>query len=279
MDGDWRAIDANVLSNVRDLGFTVLQVRVDDPHDLDDASAGTLKQLFQDHGVLVGQTVGNYGGGLVAADDGERAAAIEFMKRMCGVTVALGAPDTYLRPGSLNPASPWYPHPDNRSPEVFDRLVDSARQICATAESEGVKVAVEGGVVCPLYSARRVKDFIDAAGSPNLGFNMDPVNFVGSIEQAYDTTSLQREFYDLLPDRIFGAHAKDFRLVDALLPRFEEEVIGRGMLDQHEFLTGMQEVCPDGHVLIEHLPDELVPAAAQGLRRAAESAGIVFENP
>lgn len=279
VDGDWRAIDANVLKKVRQLGFAVLQVRVDDPRDLDDANAGTLKQRFEDHGVLVGQTVGNYGGGLVAADDGERTAAIEFMKRMCGVTAALGAPDTYLRPGSLNPASPWYPHSENRSPEVFDRLVDSARQICVTAESEGVKVAVEGGVVCPLYSARRVKDFIDAAGSPNLGFNMDPVNFVGSIEQAYDTTSLQREFYDLLPDRIFGAHAKDFQLVDALLPRFEEEVIGRGMLDQHEFLTGMQEVCPDGHVLIEHLPDELVPVAAQGMRRAAASAGIVFENP
>lgn len=279
VNGDWRAIDALVLGNVRALGFAVLQVRVDDPRDLDQAKANALRQLFEQHGVVVGQTVGNYGGGLVAEDTGERTAAVEFMKRMCGATAALGAPDTYLRPGSLNPASPWYPHPENRSQKVFDRLVDSARQICETAESDGVMVAVEGGVVCPLYSARRVKEFLDAVGSPNLGFNVDPVNFVGSIEQAYDTTALQREFYDLLPDRILGAHAKDFRLVDALLPRFEEEVIGHGMLDQHEFLTGMQKVRPDGHVLIEHLPDELVPAAAQGLRRAAESAGIVFDNP
>ena len=279
VNGDWRAIDANVLRNVRGMGFAVLQVRVDDPRDLDPASAGALRLLFEEHHVVIGQTVGNYGGGLVADDIQERTAAIEFMKRMCGATAALGAPDTYLRPGSLNPGSPWFPHPRNRSPLVFDRLIDSARQICATAESEGVMVAVEGGVVCPLYSPSRVRDFLDAAGSPNLGLNMDPVNFVGSIEQAYDTTSLQREFYDLLPDRILGAHAKDFRLVDALLPRFEEEVIGRGMLDQHDFLTGMQAVCPDGHVLIEHLPDELVPAAAQGLRRAAASAGIVFDNP
>ena len=279
VDGDWRAIDANVLRNVRSLGFAVLQVRVDDPRDLDPASAGALRALFEEHGVAMGQTVGNYGGGLVAVDDNERSAAIEFVKRMCGVTAELSAPDTYLRPGSLNPGSPWFPHPDNRSQEVFDRLVDSARQICATAESEGVTVAVEGGVVCPLYSALRVRDFIDAVGSPNLGLNMDPVNFVGSIEQAYDTTSLQREFYDLLPDRIVGAHAKDFRLVDALLPRFEEEVIGHGLLDQHEFLTGMQAVCPVGHVLIEHLPDELVPVAARGLRSAADAAGIVFNNP
>ena len=279
VDGDWRAIDANALRKARELGFSVLQIRVDDPRELGSADAAALKRLFEEHSVLVGQTVGNYGGGLVAVDNGDRTAAIEFMKGMCGVTAELGAPDTYLRPGSLNPAGPWFPHTENRSPQVFDRLVDSAQQICATAESEGVMVAVEGGVVCPLFSARRVKDFLDAVGSTNLGFNMDPVNFVGSIEQAYDTTSLQREFYDLLPDRIFGAHAKDIRLVDALLPHFEEEVIGRGMLDQNEFLTGMQKVCPDGHVLIEHLPDELIPAAAQGMRRAAASAGIVFDNP
>ena len=279
VDGDWRAIDANALRKARELGFSVLQIRVDDPRELGPAGAAALKQLFEEHSVVVGQTVGNYGGGLVAADNGERSAAIEFMKGMCGFTAELGAPDTYLRPGSLNPAGPWYPHPENRSAQVFDRLVDSARQICATAESEGVMVAVEGGVACPLFAAHRVKDFLDAVGSRNLGFNMDPVNFVGSIEQAYDTTSLQREFYDLLPDRIFGAHAKDIRLVDALLPHFEEEVIGRGMLDQNEFLTGMQKVCPDGHVLIEHLPDELIPAAAQGMRRAAASAGIVFDNP
>ena len=279
VNGDWRAIDANALGMARELGFSVLQIRVDDPRELSPADAAALKRLFNEHSVVVGQTVGNYGGGLVAANNGERTAAVEFMKGMCGVTAEVGAPDTYLRPGSLNPAGPWFPHPENRSPQVFDRLVDSARQICATAESDGVMVAVEGGVVCPLFSAQRVKDFLDAVGSPNLGFNMDPVNFVGSIEQAYDTTSLQREFYDLLPDRIFGAHAKDIRLVDALLPHFEEEVIGRGMLDQNEFLTGMQNVCPDGHVLIEHLPDELIPAAAQGMRRAAATAGIVFDNP
>ena len=38
VNGDWRAIDANVLRNVRGMGFAVLQVRVDDPRDLDPAS-------------------------------------------------------------------------------------------------------------------------------------------------------------------------------------------------------------------------------------------------
>ena len=279
LDGDWRAIGDGVLERVRGLGFAALQVRVDDPASMGAGEADRLRGMFDRHGVAMGQTVGNYGGGLVSPDDGERAASVEFMKRMCGLTAALGAPDTYLRPGSLNPGGPWFPHPENRSERVFDRLVDSARQICSAAESEGVKVAVEGGVVCPLYSARRVRRFLDAVGSDNLGFNVDPVNFIGSLEQAYDNAALQREFYETLSGRIFGAHAKDFRVVDALLPHFEEEVIGRGMLDQHTFLSGMQGACPSGHVLIEHLPDGLIPAAADGLLNAAAECGISFDNP
>ena len=87
------------------------------------------------------------------------------------------------------------------------------------------------------------------------------------------------EFYDLLPDRILGAHAKDFTLIESLLPRFEESIIGQpeSLLDQATFLQGMQKVCPDAHILIEHLPDEKVPLAAEGLKREAEQAGIKWD--
>ncbi len=277
VNGDWRAIDSGVLRRVRGLGFSVLQVRIDDPASLGPVEAAGLREMFLEHGVVMGQTVGNYGGGLVSPDDAERSAAIEFVKRTCSATAALGAPNTYLRPGSLNSNGAWLPHAGNRSEEVFDRLVDSTRQICAAAESEGVMVAVEGGAVSPLYSARRVLRFIESVGSPSLGFNVDPVNFIDSIGQAYDNAALQREFYDLLSGRILGAHAKDFRIVDALLLHLEEEVIGRGILDQGVFLSGMQASCPRGHVLIEHLPDDLIPAALEGLLMAANRCGIVFD--
>ena len=54
VNGDWRAIDANVLRNVRGMGFAVLQVRVDDPRELDPASAEALRLLFEEHGVVMG---------------------------------------------------------------------------------------------------------------------------------------------------------------------------------------------------------------------------------
>lgn len=277
--GDWKSIDRNTLQRAVDLGFKTVQIRVRDPKDAPDSGIARAKALYEEFGFPMAQSVGHYGGGLCSEDESERAQTIEFLVDMVRFSAKLGSPNTYFRPGSLNPRGPWMPHPQNRAQAVFDRLVDSAKQACKVAELEGVQLAIEGGVVCPLYSAQRVRDFIDAVGSPALMFNMDPVNFVGSIEQAYDTTSLLNEFYDLLPDRILGAHAKDFTLIEKLLPRFEESIIGQpeSMLDQQTFLKGMERVCPGAHILIEHLPDEKVPLAADGLRQEAVKAGIEWE--
>jgi sugar phosphate isomerase/epimerase len=277
--GDWRSIDSATLETAARLGFKTVQVRVDDPAAATDAEIRRVAALYEQFGFPMAQSVGNYGGDLCSDDNGRRAAAVDFLVEMVRFSARLGCPNTYFRPGSMNPAGGWTPHPENRSEAVFDRLVDSGKRACGVAESEGVDVAIEGGVVSPLYSARRVRDFIDAVGSPALKFNMDPVNFIGSIEQAYDTAALINEFYELLPDRIIGAHAKDFRLIPTLLPHFEESIIGQpeSMLDEEAFLSGMQRVCPDGHILVEHLPDEKIPLAAEGLRRIADAAGIEWD--
>lgn len=279
VSGDWRSIDSQTLQTAKDLDFKTVQIRADDPVSATDEEIARVAGLYEEFGFPMAQSVGNYGNGLCSDDDAERSSAIKFVEEMVGFSAKLGCPNTYFRPGSMNTSGAWLPHPDNRSPEVFDRLVDSGKQICRVAESEGVEIAIEGGVVSPMYSAQRVRDLIDAVGSPMLKFNMDPVNFIGSIEAAYGNTDLLNEFYELLPDRILGAHAKDFTLIDGLLPRFEETIIGQpeSMLDQATFLHGMERVCPDAHILIEHLPDDKVPLAAEGLKREAEQAGINWD--
>ena len=274
--GGWRDVTATVLEEARREGFSVLNLVVDDPAAVGERDVERLKALFEEAGLLIGQTNGAYGGALVSPDEGERTYAVEFVKRMCWLTRRLGAPNTYLRPGSLNPKGAWLPHPGNRTPEVFDRLVDSARRICGTAADEGVRVAVEGGAVSPLYSARRVRDFVDAVGMPALGFNQDPVNFVGSLEDALDMPRFLLEFFDLLGDVTIGAHAKDFRVMEQLLVGFEEVEIGSGLLDHEMFLQHMQRSCPEGHVLIEHIPPDRYAAAAARYREIAARVGITW---
>ena len=277
--GGLHAITEDELQVVAGEGFAVLSVIVVDPSEVTDEDAGRVREWYAAAGLQIGQTNGRYGGGLVSPDQEERSAAVEFVKRMCALTARLGAPNTYLRPGSLNPRGAWLPHPENRSPQVFDRLVDSARRVCRTAQDEGVRVAVEGGVVSPLYSAGRVREFIDAVGSPALGFNQDPVNFVASLDDAYDMDRFLAPFFDILGDVTLGAHAKNFRVEEKLLVHFEEEDIGSGMMDHELFMTEMQRVCPDGHVLIEHLPPEKFAAAIGEFRVFSDRAGIVWDEP
>ena len=277
--GDWRVITQGGLQAAAAEGFAVLSVVVTDPTEVRPDDVVRLKRLFAQAGLQVGQTNGRYGGVLVSPDEAERTAGIEFMKRMCDLTSRLGAPNTYFRPGSLNPSGAWLPHMENRSERVFNRLVDSAKRVCQAAEDEGVKIAVEGGVVSPLYSAGRVRDFIDAVGSPAMGFNQDPVNFVSSLDDAYGMQRLLGEHFDLLGDVTIGAHVKDFRIVDQLLVHFEEEDIGSGLMDHELFLQRMQHACPDGHVLIEHIPPEEFAEAHRQIMLFSDRAGIVWDTP
>ncbi len=277
--GDWKELTPAALAEARAEGYNVLNILVDDPWDYSDDDVARAKRLFADAGLEIGQTNGRYGGALISSNDASRSHAVEFLKRMAGLTAKLGAPNTYLRPGSMNTEGGWLPHPENRSPEVFDRLIDSTRQACETAEQEGTRLATEGGVVCPVYSARRMRDFFDAVGSKALGFNQDPVNFVASLDEAYDLKPFLQEFFDLLGDVTFGAHAKDFRIANTLLVRFEEAEIGHGLIPHDFFLTQMQKHAPDAHVLIEHLPANKFANAIRELKVYSDSAGIVWDEP
>ena len=272
--GDFRTLTDRTAADAAALGLRALNARTDDPYSVTRAEAARFRDSLERHGLAAEQTAGNYGGGLVSEDGAERERTVRFVQEMCRLTQLLGAPTTYLRPGSLNRRGPWLPHPRNRSPAVFDRLVDSARRVCSAAEGEGVLVAVEGGVVSPLYSPARIEAFIAAVDSPALGFNQDPVNLIGSLEQAYDTGALIADSFDRLGRWTVSAHVKDFTLVEALLPHFEEAEIGAGMLDQAAYLTRLQAVRPSVHAYIEHLATERFAAAVTAVTAISRSAGV-----
>ena len=277
--GDWLEVTADQVEKVAENGFVSALLTVADPSAGDDTDIERVKSLYAEHGLIMPMTRGGYGGGLCSDDDGQRKWTVRFLEETIRLSAKMGCPTTYFRPGSLNPDGAWLPHAENRSDATFDRLVDSAKKVCAVADSEGIKLAVEAGVVCPLYSPQRVRDFFDAVSMPALGFNMDPVNLVGSLDIAYDTTSLINELVDLMAEEIVGCDAKDCTIIDALLPHFEEEIIGapNALLDNVTLLQRLQNAAPDIVVTVEHYPDDKIPAAASGIRKAAEIAGIAWD--
>ena len=52
-----------------------------------------------------------------------------------------------------------------------------------------------------------------------------------------------------------------------------------GLIDHVAFLRGMQRVCPEGHVLIEHIPPERYAGAVKRLKAFSERAGVVWDEP
>ena len=266
------------MKEVADIGYTVHNIVISDPTVYSEENINEIKSRFHNNSVLMGNSRGTYGGGLVSPDENIRKNTISFVEQMCGLSVKLGCPSTYLRPGSVNEKGAWLPHPENHTEKVFDRLVDSTKKICKVAESEGMLLILEGGYVSPVYSASKVKDFFDAVGSKNLKFNQDPVNFLSSLEQAYNTKEFLEEFFTLLGEYTISADLKDFKVIDSLLFQLEEEYLGYGMMDQVYFLKRMQEICPKAQILVEHIPREKFQPSYVEVMKFSKEAGIIWEK-
>ena len=271
-----RDITPTTAANLRAHGFTGVTVVVPDPLTAEREVYVRAGQILADGGITVAQANPRYEI-IVSTDEEQRARGIRGLRGACQVAAWLGAKTVYVRPGSLNPAGPWTPHPANTSLKTIIRLVESLKKVVGAAEDVGIPLAIEGGAVCPLDTPERVRDVIEAVDSPAMGFNADPVNFVRSFDEMYNTTSLINRLFDLCGKYVVCAHAKDLTYESSLTVRFDECLLGEGQFDQVTYLKRLEAVIPDGFALIEHLPDDQIPAAKRNLDAAARLAGLTWK--
>ncbi len=276
MPMDWRQIDAAATRRARAAGFSGTHVFVDRPLLAELGEFRRVKQAFDEAGLVVAQTNGWYEC-LINPDEAVRAEGIRGLSQLVRIGRQLDTRFVYVRPGSINPKGHWWPHPDNHAPRTFDRLVDSMQQLCRVAQAEGVLLGIEGHVVSTLDTAQRVRDLFDAVGSPMLKFNMDPVNFVGTVRDAHDTARLLNELYDVLGGDMIALHAKDCAIQDAHVVHIVEVIPCTGTMNYELLMRRWVACCPDGYFLIEHLPDDKVLIALEAIRRVADRLGIPLE--
>ena len=276
LPSDPAQIGAAQARRVRELGFTGASVMLTHPAEVPGAALDHARKVLEDEGLRVAQCNANYPG-LVNADAAVRAEGVRLAQAACRGAARLRAVYQLIRPGSLNPSGHWRPHRDNHTAETQARLVESLRAVCHVAQQEGVTVGLECHVISPLDSPRRVRAVIDAVGSPTLKYNADPVNFVGSFEDAYDTPRVLREIFEQLGDRVVSAHVKDVRLGDRLVVHIDECAPGEGIFDLATFMRLYERHVPGGYALIEHLPDEKIPEAKAALDGVLADAGIAWD--
>lgn len=269
----WDAIDVAAARRVRAAGFKGATIYFHNPLEAQPEAVARLKGILDEAGLEAAQANGSYQV-LVHADDRRRAEGVRGVQALCRWGRMIEAASVYVRPGSLNPSGAWHPHPANRSAAVFDRLVASLKQAAQTAEQEGMLLALEGHVLSPLYSAQRLRDALDAVGSKALKVNMDPVNFVGGVDDVYDTRRVLADLFAKLGTDIIAAHLKDITIEDRLVLHLTEVVPGLGLMDYEYLLKEMQACQPDVYALIEHLPDEKVPQAQANVVKMAAQWGV-----
>jgi sugar phosphate isomerase/epimerase len=274
---EWHQIDLAAALRVRAAGFRGASIVFGRPLEADVADLLRLKHALGAADLEAAQANGWFEC-LVNPDSARRAEGVRGLQALTRIGRYLNAATVYVRPGSLSPTGHWYPHPGNHLPETFDRLVDSLRQAAATAAAEGMTLALEGHVLSPLDTPGRVQDVLAAVGSPALKFNLDLVNFVGSVGAAHNPTPLMKQLFAALGDETAALHIKDCALQDALVLHIQEVMLGTGTVDLGLLVQRAQAACPDAYCLIEHLTDEQVPRARDVFNAAAERAGVHWVN-
>ena len=273
---DPRSVTAVDAQHARELGFTGSSVQLGEPDTYSLDEFRRLGDLLPAEGIVVAQANGAYPS-LISLDSAVREAGIEGMKRHMQATHALRAETLYIRPGGLNPVGPWYPHPDHHQDAAFERAVESIAAVAEIAEAEGISLVVEGHVLSVLDRPERIAELFRRIPNKALGFNLDPVNFMGSIWDAWNPDPVYVRLLEASRGRIRAAHWKDYTLEDRLVLHIEEVPLGQGVVDHAAWLTALDEIAPRAWVLIEHLPPELIPAAKRELDAAMSQAGLSWD--
>jgi sugar phosphate isomerase/epimerase len=273
LPSDWRKIDVKICRAVREAGFRGAQWFFQAPLEADLNDVRRVQAAFSEADLDICQVNGSYEA-LVNPDERLRAIGVRGLSALARLGSILRTPSVYVRPGGLNPRGHWWAHPENHAPATFDRLVNSLKQVAHLAEAEGVILVIEGHVLSVLDTAQSVRDLLDAVASPALKFNIDPANFMGTVRDAHDTRRVLNELFDLLGADTIAAHAKDVAIGEAMVLHIDEVLLGTGTLDYPLFLTRFEQCCPDGYILIEHLPNDKVPLARTALLKVAKEAGV-----
>ncbi len=236
-----------------------------------------VRDVLADHGIRVVQSWG-WQQPLVAPDETVRRGAAQTLRHAVRVAADLGAAMVMTGPGSLNPRGSWWPHPGNHTPATEDALVRTLQETLPACEAYGMPICLECHVTSVLDSPARVRQVIERVGSPWIKANFDAVNFIPDIQTAFNNRRLLDDLFDQLGPHFAAAHLKDVYVEDRHVVHISETVPGDGILDWNRTLTGFEALLPDGYAIVEHLPESLVPRAAQFVREKAAQLGITIRN-
>ncbi len=272
--GDFNLIDDQLGRKIAELGFSGVGAHLaGDPKSVSSALCQRVRHILDQHGIGLIQFWGWYPS-IISADDSIRREGVGAVQDLIQVGANLGARMVGVRPTSLNPRGPWWPHPGNEEPATEDRLVRSLREIASACEIHGIPIFLECHVTTTLNSAESVRRIVERTESKWIKVNMDPINFIGDLRTAYHTTELVNRLFDTLGPYIAAAHVKDVYVEDRHVVHISETIPGDGIFDFDTFFRRFEALLPDGYAFIEHLPESQIPQAAAFVTQKLQALNI-----
>jgi len=259
---------------VRALGFSGIFTRFRDNHPLDTpkSKADRVRQMMADEGVRMYQCTG-FWQNLVTPDEGRRRESVRVLQGALRLAGWLGARGIDTGPGSMNPAGPWFPHPDNWTPAARRQLVKSLKEAAPAAQDAGVYLSLEAHQLVTLENAEITAEVLDEVGSPWVKNDYDSANWI-TRETVFDTTAAVNHHFDVLGDRIISCHAKDIWIENRLALHLQDGCPGKGLMDFRTLFRRMEALNPDYPVIAEGNNTEELPQVSALFHTIAGELGI-----
>ncbi len=191
----------------------------------------------------------------LSSDEGTRRAAIAKCQDMLALADAIGARCCVNIAGSRG--AKWDgPNPADLTPETFDLIVQTVREIIDAVKPVRTFYTLETMPWMYPDSADSYLELIRAIDRPQFAVHLDVVNLICSPQRFFANAALIRECVTKLGPQIKSCHAKDITLADRLTVHLDEVRPGLGGLDYRTLLRELSELDPDLPLLLEHLPNE-----------------------
>lgn len=271
---DMNDVTPEMCRRARELGFSGIftRFRANDPHTTPRAQAQRLHDLLADEGVRLYQATG-YWQNMVTPDENRRKEAVRTVQAALRLAGWMGARGIDTGPGSMNPAGPWFPHPDNWTLSAQRQLVKTLNECKAAAEDAGVYLSLESHQLVTLKTPEIAREVLDEVNSPWVRCDYDSANWI-TLETVFDTASALNHHFDLLGKHIVSCHAKDIWIENKLALHLQDGCPGKGLMDFKTLFRRMEALNPDYPVIAEGNRTDELPAVSELFHRTAAELGI-----
>lgn len=212
----------------------------------------------------------------LAPDEQTRKRAIDYCQKQLALADEIGANCCVNISGSRG--EQWDgPHPDNLTPETFDLIVQTVRQIIDAVQPKRTFYTLEPMPWMYPDSPDSYVQLLHAIDRPAFAVHLDPVNLICSPQRYYANASLIRECIQKLGAYIKSCHAKDIILEPRLTTHLNDCAPGKGGLDYRTYLLELSKLPDDVPLMVEHLNTEQdYLDAVHYIRTVAQEIGVRF---